>query len=220
MKINYLLPGISILLFAITLSADEMTLQPNGDEGKDAWVWSFEPAREINFGVENDSNLGLHNVLRAEVWKWGGKEESDTIRGLLSFDLSAIPSNASVVEAKLSLYFYSNPGYTPQLGNNEFLIQRIIEDWSEEKVTWENQPSTTAHNQITVPASNTIDQDYIGLDVRNLVQELVYFPQKNHGFMLRLKSEVEFNGVTFASSEHTDSSKRPRLYIKYITYDK
>lgn len=195
----------------------EVVYQPDSLKGIDAWIWSFDPAKSINFGSRNESNYGMHNVLRAEVWKWGGKEQPDTIRGLIKFDLSDIPQKASIIEARLSLYFYANPGFTPQLGDNELLIQRITEDWDEDDVNWLNQPLSTEHNQIKVEKSSKQEQDYLNIDIRNLVQEMVYFPEKNYGFLLRLEREKEFNGLTFASSDHNDSSKHPKLYIKYIS---
>ncbi len=210
---------IAIILFSASLinaQYKELVLQPDGEKGIDAWVWSFDPAREINLGVQNESNRGLNNVLRAEVWKWGGKTEPDTIRGLVKFDLSEIPQKSSIIEAKLSLYYFANEGFTPQLGNNEVVIQSITENWDEAKVNWVNQPEAAAHNQVLVPATTSQTQDYTDIDVRNLVQEMVYFPNKNFGFLMKLKNEVEFNGVTFASSDNEDKTKHPKLFIKYI----
>ncbi len=209
-----------VLIFSLSNAQyKELILQPGEKDGTDAWVWSFDPAREVNLGEKNESNGGLNNVLRAEVWKWGGKSESDTIRGLIKFDLSEIPKKSSVIEAKLSLYYFANEGFTPQLGNNEVLIRRVSEAWDESKVNWVNQPAATEHNQILVPATTSQNQDYIDIDVRNLVQEMVYFPENNFGFLLKLKSEVEFNGVSFASSENEDKTKHPKLVIKYIPFE-
>lgn len=201
------------------LAEKELTLQPGPEAGKDAWVWSFEPAREVNFGEKSDNNYGLSNVIRAEVWKWGGKKEPDTIRGFLEFDLSDISQKTSVFEAKLSLYFYANEGFTPQLGDNELVIQRVATPWDETEINWNNQPKGIEHNQIILPASVNTEQNYIDIDVRNLVQEMVYFPENNYGFLLKLKNEVEFNGLTFASSEHENEQLRPKLYIKYLSFD-
>ena len=218
MKLKVLL--IIILFYSNNLLAQkELTLQPGPDKGKDAWVWSFDPAREVNFGEKSESNYGLSNVLRAEVWKWGGKEVPDTIRGFLEFDLSEISKKTSVFEAKLSLYYYSNEGFTPQLGNNELIIQRVAKEWNETDINWVNQPDGIERNQIILPASVNTEQNYIDIDVRNLVQEMVYFPENNYGFLLKLKNEIEFNGLTFASSEHENEKLRPKLYIKYLSFD-
>ena len=215
--------NILTIIFAIlvlvteTYAQKELTLQPDSEKGKDAWIWSFERFKEIGFGSESEQNYGLNNVIRAEVWKWSRKETPDTIRGLLQFNLSEIPNTASILEAKLSLYFYANEGFTPQLGDNELLIQRITENWEEDKVNWVNQPSATEHNQIELPKSENVSQDYLNIDVRNIVQEMVYFPEKNNGFLIKLKKEQEFNGLTFASSDFPDEKKRPLLYIKYLS---
>lgn len=192
-----------------------LDLQPDSTAGIDAWIWSFGPARSINFGVYNAQNRGFHNVLRAEVWKWGGLATPDTIRALLRFDLSSIPQNAIVLDAKLSLFYYANPGFTPQIGDNAMLIQPITAPWSEADVTWANQPTADSTRALRIPASTAPDQDYIDLDVRNLVQEMVYFPDANYGFMLRLVHEHPYHGLTFASSDHPDVAQHPRLVIRY-----
>ncbi len=209
-------------IFFITIYVNSLAqintfvIQPDSTDGFDAWIWSFEPAREINFGSWNGINYNLHNVIRAEVWKWSGKETPDTIRGLLKFDLSDIPRSASIFEAKLSLYFFANEGFTPQLGNNEISIQRLVEGWSEDSVTWNNQPETSDRNKIVLEKSTSMDQDYLEIDIRNLVQEMVYFPEKNFGVMIKLLNEIEYSGVTFASSNHKDKAKHPKLLVKFI----
>lgn len=204
---------------AATPAAAQQTLdlQPDSTAGTDAWIWSFGPTRAINFGVRNAQNRGFNNVLRAEVWKWGGLSTPDTIRALLRFELSSIPQNAIVLDAKLSLFYYANPGFTPQIGDNAMLIQPITETWHEADVTWDNQPLADSTRALYISASTAPDQDYIDLDVRNLVQEMVYFPSANHGFMLRLADERPYHGLTFSSSDHPDASKHPRLTVRYRT---
>lgn len=216
---NYLL-FIICLIVSNTSSAQSikiLSLQPGPEDGKDAWIWSGERTKEANFGIEQPYNQGLHNVIRAEVWKWFGQEESDTIRSFLAFDLSEIPHTATILEAKLTLYFFANDGFTPQLGENELRIEMVSEDWDETKISWVNQPSVRTDFSIFLDKSLTQDQDYTGIDIRSMVQEMVYFPDSNYGFRFALLNEQPYNGLTFASSDHENASIKPKLFIRYQT---
>lgn len=192
-----------------------LTLQPGAESGKDAWIWSFENARDVNFGVRTDVNGGLNNVIRAEVWEW--TDRADTIRALLAFDLSEIPAGASITNARLSLSFFANPQFTPQTGDNNLAIRRITSEWDEALVTWNNQPTTTEEKQVVLPPSNSTSQDYPDIDVTELVRAMVENPGKNFGFMLAMQKEVVFKGLTFASSDHTNPALHPKLEITYET---
>jgi len=210
----------AILMFCMTqssISQINMPIRADSSNSKDAWVWSLPKADTVNFGENNLYNGGLNNVIRSEAWKWYGRVEVDTIRSFLYFDLSQIPKNASIIEAKLSLFYYANPGFTPQLGANSILIIIVLESWKENTVTWQNQPKTSSHNEVIVPPSDSLNQSYLDIDVRNIVQEWIYFPEHNFGFLIRLLKESEFNGCTFASSEHPEQLLRPYLEITYIS---
>lgn len=209
-----LLVNIVLLVCASTYAQNTISLQPGATNGKDAWVWSYQPADNVNFGTANSSNGGLHNVVRAESWEWD-TGVADTIRGLIEFDLSGIPANATIIDAKLSLYFFSNLNFTQQVGDNVMVIERIISNWSESAVTWNNQPQTTTANQILLPRSTSATQDYLDMDVTLLVSDMLQNANNSFGFMLKMQNETPFRGLSFASSDHTDATKHPKLEITY-----
>ncbi len=201
-------------LFVTSVSAQTtIVLQPGNETGKDAWVWSYYPT--LNFGEQNGQNGGLNNVLRAEVWKWYGDPDDDTIRGLIEFDLSEIQEYSIINEAKLSLFFYANPGYTHQMGENATNIQLVTQPWTEDEVNWDNQPPSTTDNQVLLPQSTSSVKDYLDVDVTVLVQEIIDNFGLYHGFMLKMVNEVSYAGLTFASSENNNSSLHPKLEITY-----
>lgn len=206
---------LGLLPHSSTLAQSVLTLQPDADQGKDAWIWSFENARDVNFGVRSDINGGLNNVIRAEVWEWA--DRADTIRALLAFNLSELPADAHIISAKLSLSFFANPQFTPQTGDNRMSIRRITSGWDEALVTWNNQPSTTEEQQVILPPSSSTSQDYPDIDVTELVRMMAGEPEKNFGLMLAMENEVVFKGLTFASSDHADATKHPKLEIRYET---
>ena len=213
--ISIILIASMFLQEANSQTIQTLTLQPGPDDGKDAWVWSGERTKDANFGIEQSYNQGLHNVIRAEVWKWFGQSESDTIRSFIHFDLSGIPDNSIVIEATLSLYYYANPGFTPQLGENSFEITLVREAWEEDIITWTNQPKVKDDFKVRVDKSSELDQSYLNIDIRNLIQEIVYVPSENNGMRLALVQELPYNGLTFASSDHADAGLRPKLSVRY-----
>lgn len=104
---------------------------------------------------------------------------------------------------------------TEQTGENAFSIYRIIQEWNENTVTWNNQPATTDSNKVIVPKSTAIDQSYINIDVTQLVQDIIDDPAQGHGFMIKLEDEVPYKLVVLASSDCTEAGKRPKLVIYY-----
>lgn len=76
-------------------------------------------------------------------------------RALIGFNLSTIPANASIISAALNLYalgpYGTLPGHTGSA--NSSYIRRVIQPWNEYTVTWNNQPSTTILNQVTLAQS-------------------------------------------------------------------
>lgn len=206
---------ITISIFSIKTYCQDTLILKAGNTGKDAWIWSYDPFEDVNFGESNTSNQGLNNVIRSEVWVWD--TGADTIRGVLDFDLSSIPLNATIVEAKLSLFYYANTGFTQQEGENKILIQRITENWSETNITWNNQPKTTILNQVSLAKSDSSTQNYLDINVTDLVNDMI--DSAGYGFMFKMENEVIYKGLSFASSEHSNTSLHPKLEIVYNIVD-
>ncbi|MBO9573138.1 MAG: DNRLRE domain-containing protein [Chitinophagaceae bacterium] len=140
------------------------------------------------------------------------------IRAALKFDMSAIPNDAIIQSAKLTLY--SNP--TPLNGqegnansglNNALLIQRIVDSWTASQVNWTNQPAVTTSGEIVVPHTSESFKDIKDLDVTDLVKKM--HNSGNFGFLIRLQTEQPYNFRIFCSSKYTDATKHPKLEIKY-----
>lgn len=155
-------------------------------------------------------------TLPAAMWTNGG--DPFKLRGLFKFDLSAIPANATIVSAKLSLY--SDP--TPTNGNqvdansgsdNSFYIQRCNSNWAMANIGWYTQPTVDASTRILMPHTNQTTLDLVDVDVTQLVGGML--GANNNGFMIQLQNEVAYNIRSFCSSKHPQVAKRPKLVITY-----
>src|ERR1041385_926589 len=129
-----------------------------------------------------------------------------------------IPPNATVTSATLSLFYasqnnFGNAPHSSLSSSDESVLQRITTSWTENTVTWNNQPSSTTTDQVIVPQSVTGMDDYPNLDVTAMVQQMV--STQNFGFLLRLTNETAYAQMFFASGDNPASGKRPSLTVTY-----
>ena len=195
-----------IFIFQDVESQTTVVLQP-GPEGKDAIVHGFWP----------DRNLGDSNDLYIMAWTFSGGNPA-AVRSYLEFDLSFLSAQAVIIEAKLSLFYQvglENPGLT-NYGDNQSFIKRVITDWDEHLITWNNQPSTTDENAVWLPSSTSPNQDYLDIDVTQLIQDIVTNPENSHGFCIKLVTEQEYRALCFATGDHVEKDLHPKLFLKYI----
>ncbi|WP_163710887.1 DNRLRE domain-containing protein [Mangrovibacterium lignilyticum] len=179
-------------------------LKPSASVGKDVSIHS----------------IGSPTVADNEyMWAagWTSNAQADLIRMLFEFNLTMVSKSAVVVSAQLSLYGKdSSPSQNSTMsGSNACWIERITEDWSEEEVSWLNQPATTDENRVEIPESTTADEDY-ELDVTALVQDMVNNPSEGYGFMVKLQTEQAYRMMAFATSDNADENLRPRLIVQFI----
>jgi hypothetical protein len=184
-----------------TTSCTNLVLQPDAS-GKDCEVFSLLP--NTNY---------VSDLLRGNAWTFSGK--SGIERGLIQFDLSAIPAGSDITSAHLSLYSPNAPSTEYHSGDNGAFLQRIITDWKESTVTWNSQPKTTTVHQVSLPVSSSSYQNYVNIDVTSLVQDMVDYPTASYGFMLRLQLEKIYRRLSFCSGDYSDPKKHPKLEICY-----
>lgn len=211
-----LLTTISATLFTFFgYSQVTLTLRPDSLEGKDAVIWYLSDQAGTH-GPTNDINYGNERSFLAHEWTWSGSE--GTRRSLIDFDLSQIPANATITDAKLSLYaFPQSPdgGHSTLSGSNECRIQQITSTWNEDDVTWNTAPSVTSVNEVVLAASLVDDQDYLDIDVTAMIQEQYANPTANFGFMISMITQENYRAMIFGSSDNLDSTLHPKLVITY-----
>jgi len=141
------------------------------------------------------------------VWSWAGKNK----RALIHFDLSSIPSGATIVSAKLKLYTKAHSGH-----NRTHNIHKIKASWTENTVTWNNQPDI-----VSTPTDSTSIGTAVGWkewDVTTDVQAFVDGTYPNYGWLIKdeIESASSVKGANYYSKEYTDDpTKRPYLEVTY-----
>lgn len=141
-------------------------------------------------------------------------------RSLLRFNLNCIPTNATIVDARLSLYFatqnnFGDTAHSSLTHSDECVIQRVTGPWSETNVNWNNQPATTTNDEVVIPQSVTGTDDYLNLNVTSMVQQMIGNSSPNYGFMVKATNETPYARMFFASGDNPDSLKHPTLSITY-----
>jgi hypothetical protein len=193
----------------------EMTFQPDGCRGKDAYV------QMIN-GLPSyaSSNYGSSNQIMAMAWTFSGLGGSDGyLRTFIDFtDLQFIPQGTTVNYAYLSLYGVPTSGANNlgSYGSNACYVQRVTSAWEEGTVTWNTQPSVSTTNQVTLPGSNGVQWNYhiIDLNITTLLQDIINLPPaQRYGLCVRLQTEVYYRSMLLASSEYADAARHPKLRI-------
>jgi len=212
-----------------------LSLQPGPDDGQDCIV----AYRQDSKGVTSNTNQSNTPDIDASAWTydndgWWTHNSDGTGLGInrtyLKFTgLDTLSSKITIKSAKLFFHGVS-PGEataSPQ-GNssyssapsyyrsNETLIKRVLSEWNESTITWNNKPATTDANQVEMPAS-TSEWFYNAsdIDVTSMVKIMVTMKQ-NFGFCLQLKDETIFRSLSFYGSEISEPTARPKLVIEYV----
>ena len=192
-----------------------VTLQPGPSNGNDAYVISLSTEPSWADGTNNSHPQGFREL---SLVTWTNSGGVSITRSFLSFDLSQIPSDAELISAKLSLFGLATSHVSPQgnLGDNSFLIQRVLENWNETTLSWNNQPGTTTVNQIEIgTVTIPFNANVTNVDVTLLLKDMLINKSITGGFALKLKNESIHKSLAFASSEHEDEQRRPKLEIVY-----
>ncbi|OFX87806.1 MAG: hypothetical protein A2W99_15935 [Bacteroidetes bacterium GWF2_33_16] len=194
-----------LFLSSFQLFSQTTTIAIKAEGNQDAIVSSYSP----------DNNYQNYTISFAHAWTNSGTPFTN--RSFMGFDLSGIPSGTHIVEAKLSLYYgVSVSGeHSTTSGSNASLLMRINQPWDASTLTWNNQPTATSTNQVILPKSIDPNQDYLNIDVTNLIKDMIQ--EGNYGFLLKLVTEQYYRRLTFASANHAETSKHPMLVIKYST---
>ena len=168
---------------------------------------SFTPAGDsyVQSGSPNANN-GSKIVMDA----------NDARDGLVRFDLSAIPSDATITSATLTLAATS-VGSASAVKN--YGAHRVLADWAEGTVTW-NTPGSTAGTHFASSATETIAVSTVGSYQWNVVSDVTGFvggSATNYGWRIISASNTggtQKNGE-LGTKENGTAANWPSLTVTY-----
>jgi RHS repeat-associated protein len=190
-----------------------LTLQPDAAAGADTYLLSSFST--TNFGTSNEMGVGEANNATDRIG-----------RSLIKFDLSAIPSNATITSATLSLW--TNTDYSSN--TRTIRVFRLKVPFNETQATWNIR--ATGSNWQTAGASGTNDRESTDIGsvqilsnealntekqialTASQIEELIDGTFANNGFILVAETELN-DGFTYKTSDHATGSQRPKLVIQY-----
>jgi len=186
-----------------------LVLQPDPAAGKDTWVYEWKAT--WNYGLSPDVYVSNFYYV-----SWSN--------GLLQFDLSGVPAEATVLSATLELR-----QRTPSSNGGRVSVHAVTSDWIEGVKTgangapnWSERdagvPWTTAGGDYAAAAAASADMaggfvGWVKWDVTALVDGWVRGAQVNRG--LALVPAAADTDVTFNSSDDGTPANRPRLTVVY-----
>jgi uncharacterized protein (TIGR03790 family) len=192
-----------------------LILQPDDGNGIDTLIRNTQP--DVNFGAA--ASIGAGNSTASA---------NNTNRALIKFDLSSIPSDATIIDATLSLW-QSTTGYAST--GTILDAHLMLAPWVEGEATWDSASSGVAwaavgasdpySDSMSMPMG-TVPLVYPGSI--NTRYDLAFDPgsvqwwtagtKPNYGILLQTETEAD-DLYWFWSSDNTIAATRPRLWITY-----
>jgi hypothetical protein len=175
-------------------------------------------ANEVNFLFSPGLSINLP-VTELNALSYANGATIIKSRAAFKFDLNSIPTSATLISAKLSLYsgatslgIPSVPTVANSGNNNSFWIQRIGSNWNS-NTTWANQPSIDTTTQVFIPHTNLSSLDIVDINIKPIVDSMRI--NGNYGLIIALQNEANNNIRSFGSSKNADAGKRPKLVLVY-----
>jgi len=204
-----------------SLSAEQKAVyntkgKPLGWSGWNYYLWEQYQVttHELNINVSEDTfnyeyspNSNYNGFGALQINNRTGYRE----RIFVKFDLSQIPSNATIQEAKLYLYWYQTVNGSP--AGKQVDVHHITANWSETTLTWNNSPSyeSTPIASANFPSSF----GWIVFDVTSDLQAIINGQKSNYGWMEKYHTEGVADPGDPANLRNKESGTNiPYLYVK------
>lgn len=176
----------------------------------------------ITLNESNRGNIGDNHVVEVApntiagngAWGWVSVRSYSTgyrERAFTMWDLSVIPSGATITNANLSLFLYKGaPSST-----RTFNVYNTSNSWTETSITWNNQPSASIlQSGATIVAGQNNVWKYW-----NVTNAAIYqYSQSNQKLSIMIKDSAEGTAqaeTQFGSKEYATVANRPQLVITY-----
>lgn len=204
------------LMPAWNVGFDTYSSQPDDTTGVDTFLNSVNTTTNYATDVE----LGI-----------GERNDSDlTVRSLIKFDLSTIPSNSVTSSNILSLYI------TRDLSSNarDASMYRVLRNWVESQATWNNWSSgnawttagcgsdgndadlTNVHATCSFTATESAGTEKQFSISTTHMDNFINGTYSNYGWLIRMATETN-DAYYCDSSSSVTASERPKLVITYTS---
>lgn len=121
-----------------------------------------------------------------------------------------MPSNM-VTKAYLRMSLYTNQGTRAV----PVYVKEVLEDWSSQTITWNNQPSLGEHDvDVAIVPANAGAGSTFAFDISNLVRK--WYEGSNYGVAFERKITATPNTVEFGSSDSV--YHKPVIMINYVSF--
>jgi hypothetical protein len=178
--------------------------------------------------VNHDVNHLLENL---NTYTWPANEIANTI--LIKWDLSALPQDANIQDAKLYLYLTSSGGdslydvsvhrlinLNPVISAADGYYYDGVNSWTSSSHRSDGIP--LAQSDIaSAEDTNTLNivNEYKEWSVKQMVQYWLDHPNENYGMLVNSDPISSSDSWRyFASSENPNSARRPKLVVTYGQY--
>lgn len=187
-----------ILLYDFSEQENHGTMYPGVTPG------SYNESSSADSYVNEQSpttNYGSSSILRVRSSAAG-----DT-RIFVIWDLSSIPSDATITDAQMILYKSSDGGAFPRTYDAE----KASGSWTEGGLNWNNQPGVTGS---VVSISITTAEGEYNWSITDFVQDWVDITSTNYG--VRIKDQTEGSASVVLSDFHSkEGANDPYLTFNY-----
>lgn len=186
--------------------ADSLIIQADTTGIQFAYMYDYTPTTAYDYG--DHFNAGYNTISGTPT----------QARTYVQFDLSQIPSGATVTDASFSLYIDPNINSSSDPGHNATKLSIVTSAWNQSTITWNQQPTVdTTTNEVIVGPTTTATSSITGINVTAPVQFWVSNPGQNYGWRFWQVSEyTTLHSVEdFASKYDTSASYRPKLIVRY-----
>ncbi|OGY22669.1 MAG: hypothetical protein A2113_02140 [Candidatus Woykebacteria bacterium GWA1_44_8] len=209
MKQIYLPFSIFVLCFTFLFllpkinqaSATTVTLTSTAD----AMIQSLNP----NSTYGSNSHLDVMKSYPPET------DPEGKTRSLIQFNLSSIPSSATINSATLAVYLYGCGGGGWSQTVNDLRIGRNKGAWAEYTVNWSNKPSFDTGTVLNYTAPCSLVGQYHSYNVKSFVSGWLAGNFQNYGVVLYGNELSGVSWIKFFYGREDPANKPPKLTIDY-----
>jgi hypothetical protein len=195
---------VIIALFVVmNFSAGQSMINQKKQPTGTLQIKTFEPTDDASTGNANVEYMEVRNgSYQGHDYEWVA---------LVKFDISSIPSDATIVSASLNLFYWQWRDNNPT--GRTLNLTRATTDWNEETVEWNNQPNYASEKTSSSNVPDTTGY-WMQWDVTNDVQGFFNGTKDNYGWKIGDENfwyGVNIPVISFRTKEN--SSDKPYLEI-------